>query len=43
MIVRGRNAVRAEHGMGPLGEQPRETAKDTDLARTSLWRRLFGE
>jgi hypothetical protein len=43
MIVRGRNAVRAEHGMGPLGEPPRETAKDTDLARTSLWRRLFGE
>jgi hypothetical protein len=42
MIVRGRNAVRAEHGLGLLGETPREPAKDTVPARTSLWRRLFG-
>jgi len=43
IIVRGRNAVRAEHGLGLLGETPREPAKDTGPARTSLWCRLFGE
>jgi hypothetical protein len=43
IIVRGRNAVRVEHGLGLLGETPREPAKDTGPARTSLWRRLFGE
>jgi hypothetical protein len=42
MIVRGRNAVRAEHGLGPLGEPPRESTKDTGPGRRSLWRRLFG-
>jgi hypothetical protein len=43
IIIRGRNAVRTEHGLGLLGETPREPAKDTSPARTSLWRRLFGE
>ena len=42
MVIRGRNAVRAEHGLGLLGETPREPAEDTGPARTSLWRRLFG-
>jgi hypothetical protein len=42
MIVRGRNAVRAEHGLGSLGEPPRESTKDTGPGRRSVWRRLFG-
>ncbi|MBA4115002.1 MAG: hypothetical protein H0X71_00880 [Rubrobacter sp.] len=41
MIVRGRNAVRAEHGLEPLGEPPRQSPKDTGPSR-SMWRRLFG-
>lgn len=41
-IVRGRNAVRAEHGLGLLGETPREPAKNTAPTSTSLWRRMFG-
>ena len=42
MIARGRNAVRAEHGLGPLDEIPRKTARNTGHARPSLWRKLFG-
>ncbi len=42
MVVRGRNAVRAEHSLGPLGEPPRESTKDTGPGRRSVWRRLLG-
>jgi hypothetical protein len=42
MIVRGRNAVRAEHNLGPLGETPRKTTQNTGPARLSLWNKLFG-
>ena len=42
MIVRGRNAVRAEHSLGPLGEIPRKTTQNTGPARPSLWNKLFG-
>ena len=39
-VTRGRNAVRAEHGLPPLGEQAKRTAPPA--ARPPLWRRLFG-
>ena len=42
MIVRGRNAVRAEHGLGPLGEPPQQSTKDASPGRRSVWRRLLG-
>ena len=42
MILRGRNAVRAEHGLEPLGETPRKTARNACPIRPALWRRLFG-
>ena len=42
MIVRGRNAVRAEHGFAPLGAPPRGASSDTTPANRTLWRRLFG-
>lgn len=42
MIVRGRNAVRAEHGLGPLGEPRRQSPQDAGPAKRSVWRRLFG-
>ena len=42
MVVRGRNAVRAEHGLGPLGEPPRQSTKDAGPGRRSVWRRLLG-
>ncbi len=41
-VIRGRNAVRAEHGLAPLGEPPRETVRGADPAVRPLWRRLFG-
>jgi hypothetical protein len=43
MVVRGRNAVRAEHGLAPLGAPPREPARGAGPARSPLWRRLFGK
>jgi len=43
MVVRGRNAVRAEHGLAPLGAPPRESARDAEPAGRPLWRRLFGK
>ncbi len=43
MIVRGRNAVRAEHGLAPLGTPPRETARGSEPSGRRLWRKLFGE
>ena len=42
-VVRGRNAVRTEHGLAPLGAPPRDPARDAGPARRPLWRRLFGE
>ena len=42
MLVRGRNAVRAEHGLAPLGAPPRGPASNTAPATRTLWRRLFG-
>lgn len=42
MVVRGRNAVRAEHGLDPLGTPPRGPSSDNTTAGQSLWRRLFG-
>ena len=43
MIVRGRNAVRAEHALAPLGAPPREPSRNTEPAGRLLWRRLFGK
>ena len=43
MVIRGRNAVRAEHGLAPLGAPPREPARATEPAGRPLWRRLFGK
>ncbi len=43
MVVRGRNAVRAEHGLAPLGTPPREPASGAEHTRHPLWRRLFGK
>ncbi len=40
MVVRGRNAVRAEHGLPPLGGPPKRP--DPSPGRRSLWRRVFG-
>ncbi len=40
MIVRGRNAVRAEHGLRPLGGLRQETARGP--VKRSAWRRLLG-
>ncbi len=40
MVVRGRNAVRAEHGLPPLGAPPKRP--DRSPVRRSLWRRMFG-
>ena len=41
-VIRGRNAVRAEHGFAPLGA-PREPARGAEPARRPLWRRLFSK
>jgi hypothetical protein len=41
-VIRGRNAVRAEHGLAPLGA-PREPARGAEPARRPLWRRLFSK
>ena len=40
-VIRGRNAVRREHGLPGLGEPGDRPAPATDLRRP-LWRRLFG-
>ena len=42
MVLRGRNAVRAEHDLAPLGA-PREPARDAEPPGHPLWRRLFGK
>jgi hypothetical protein len=38
-VIRGRNAVRREHGLPGLGEPSDRTSPDMDLRRP-LWRRL---
>lgn len=43
LVVRGRNAVRAEHGLAPLGAPPREPARSDEPAGRPLWRRLLGK
>lgn len=40
MVVRGRNAVRAEHALPPLGAPQKRP--DRSPVRRSLWRRMFG-
>lgn len=40
MVVQGRNAVRAEHGLPPLGAPPKRPAQSP--VKRSLWRRMFG-
>ena len=42
-IVRGRNAVRAEHNLAPLGAPARDPAESAEPAGRSLWHRLFGK
>ena len=41
MVVRGRNAVRAEHGLSPLGEK-QERPTEPAPPKRPLWRRFFG-
>jgi hypothetical protein len=43
MVIRGRNAVRTQHGLAPLGAPPRELARGAEPAGRPLWRRLFGK
>jgi hypothetical protein len=40
-VIRGRNAVRREHGLPGLGE-PGDRPSPVARARRPLWRRLFG-
>jgi hypothetical protein len=40
-VLRGRNAVRREHGLPGLGE-PGDRPAPATTARLPLWRRLFG-
>ena len=42
-VIRGRNAVRAEHNLAPLGAPPRVPARDSEPTGHSLWRKLFGK
>jgi len=40
-VLRGRNAVRREHGLPGLGE-PGDRPSPVAITRLPLWRRLFG-
>ena len=40
-VVRGRNAIRREHGLPGLGE-PGDRPSPTPRPRSPLWRRLLG-
>jgi hypothetical protein len=40
-VLRGRNAVRREHGLPGLGEPGDRPAAPATSARRPLWRRLF--
>jgi hypothetical protein len=42
MIIQGRNAVRAEHGLSSLDGPPQGSTRDAGPTRHSVWRRLFG-
>ncbi len=42
MVVRGRNAVRAEHGLPPLGAPANRPPPESGRSKRPLWRRLFG-
>jgi hypothetical protein len=41
-VLRGRNAVRREHGLPGLGEPGDRPAAPATNTRRPLWRRLFG-
>jgi hypothetical protein len=41
-VIRGRNAVRREHGLPGLGE-PGDRPSPVPAPRRPLWRRLFGK
>ena len=41
-VIRGRNAVRREHGLPGIGE-PGDRPSPVLPARRSLWRRFFGK
>ena len=43
MVVRGRNAIRAEHNLAPLAVPPREHRNGAEPSGRPLWRRLFGK
>ncbi len=42
-VIRGRNAVRMEHNLAPLGAPPREPLSNAESTGRPLWRRLFGK
>lgn len=42
MIVRGRNAVRTEHGLAPLGAPAKRPPPGSGRGKRPLWRRIFG-
>ncbi len=42
MVVRGRNAVRAEHGLPPLGAPQKRPPPESGRGKRTLWRRMFG-
>lgn len=42
MVARGRNAVRAEHGLPPLGAPANKPPPEPGRTKPSLWRRMFG-
>jgi hypothetical protein len=41
-VIRGRNAVRREHGLPGLGE-PGDRPSSVAAVRRPLWRRMFGK
>ncbi len=42
-VIRGRNAVRAEHNLVPLGVPKAAASGNTEPAGRPLWRKLFGK
>ena len=42
-VIRGRNAVRAEHNLAPLGVPKAAASGNAELAGRPLWRKLFGK
>ncbi len=43
MVVRGRNAIRAEHNLAPLAVPPREPQNGAEPSGRPLWRKLLGK